>query len=161
MKAEHALDIARELQLVANTSTDVMFHGLSMDPLLFEGDIVVVEPVQNGEIKIGDIITYRYLDRFPTRRVVAIQPDRLVLWCDAWPDQIFATVPDDVLGRATTRIRNGHHLRATDREWIVRCDRALRSYRRTRPRREIRRIVGGIRRRVGLGAPQKSDHEQR
>jgi hypothetical protein len=161
MKAEQALDAARELQLVANTSTDVMFHGLSMDPLLFEGDIVVVEPVQYGEIKIGDIITYRYLDRFPTRRVVAIHPDRLVLWCDAWPDQIFATAPDNVLGHAVARIRNGYRLGATDREWIVRCERALRSYRRTRPRREVRRVVGGVRRRVGLSAPRTSDHEQR
>ena len=161
MKAEQALGAARELQLVSNSSTDVMFHGLSMDPLLFEGDIVVVEPVQHSEIKIGDIITYRYLDQFPTRRVVAIHPDRLVLWCDAWPDQIFATAPDDVLGRAAARIRNGHQLDATDREWIARCDRALRSYRRTRPKREARRVAGGVRRRLGLRAFRSSDPDQR
>lgn len=150
MKAGQALDAARELQLVADTSTDVIFHGLSMDPLLFEGDIVVVEPVQYGDIKIGDILTYRHLDRYPTRRVVAIQVNKVVLWCDAWPDQIFSAVPDDVLGRAVARIRNDHRLNANDREWTVRCDRALRSYRRTRPKREARRIARGVRRRLGL-----------
>jgi signal peptidase I len=128
---------------------EVMFHGTSMDPLLFEGDLVVVDDVGFSDIRVGDIVTYRYLDRYPTRRVVGIRPDRLTLWCDAWPNLVFRAAPDDVLGRAVARIRNGHRLDATANEWLVRRDRALRTYRRTQPRLFVRRVIGGVRRRLG------------
>lgn len=149
MKAERALDAARELQLLGGERTEVVFHGTSMDPLLFEDDRVLVESVRFADIEVGDIVTYRHLDRYPTRRVVAIRPDRVTLWCDAWPDQTFRADPDDILGRAVGRIRNGYRLDATDAEWIVRRDRALRTFRRTRPRVTARRLVGGLRRRLG------------
>lgn len=153
MRAEAALDAARELQLLSGGRMEVMFHGTSMDPLLFEGDLVVVDDVGFSDIRIGDIVTYRYLDRYPTRRVVAIRPDRLTLWCDAWPDRLFTAAPDDVLGRAVARIRNGHRLDADAAEWLVRRDRALRDYRRTRPRFLVRRVIGGLRRRLRRPAP--------
>jgi hypothetical protein len=149
MRAEAALGAARELQLLSGGRMEVMFHGTSMDPLLFEGDLVVVDDVSFADIRVGDIVTYRHLDRYPTRRVVAIRPDRLTLWCDAWPDRIFQAAPDEVLGRAAARIRNGHRLEATAPEWRVRCERALRAYRRTLPRRFARRAIGGVRRRLG------------
>ncbi len=149
MRSEAALGAARELQLLSGGRMEVMFHGTSMDPLLFEGDLVVVEEVRIDDIRIGDIVTYRHLDRYPTRRIVAISPDQLTLWCDAWPDRIFRAAPDDVLGRAIARIRNGHRLDATAAEWQVRCERALRTYRRTLPRFFMRRAIGGLRRRLG------------
>ena len=156
MKADQALDAAREMQLVAAHSTDVMFHGLSMDPLLFEGDRVCVEPLLYTDIKIGDIVTYRYLDRYPTRRVVGINPDHLVLWCDAWPDRIFEARQEDVLGRVSGRTRDGHRLDATDSEWIDLRNRALRRYRRARSKTAARRFVRGARRRLRLTLPTRS-----
>jgi hypothetical protein len=153
MKAEAALGTARELQLLSGGRMEVMFHGTSMDPLLFEGDLVIVDDVGFSDIQIGDIVTYRHLDRYPTRRVVAIRPDRLTLWCDAWPDRLFRATPDDVLGRAVARIRNGHRLDADAAEWLIRRDRALRTYRRTLPRLFVKRVIGGLRRRLGRPAP--------
>lgn len=149
MKAETAFDAARELQLLGGERTEVVFHGTSMDPLLFEGDRVLVEKVRYDDIEVGDIVTYRHLDRYPTRRVVAIRPDQVTFWCDAWPNELFRATPDAVLGRAIGRIRNGYRLDATDAEWTVRRDRALRTFRRTGPRRAMRRVVGGLRRRLG------------
>ena len=160
MNADDALDAARELQLLSDTLDNVMFHGLSMDPLLFEGDTVIVEPVGFDEIETGDIITYRYLDRYPTRRVVAIRPDRLTMWCDAWPDELFSAVSDDVLGRAVARIRNGDRLDATDTEWVDRRQRALRAYRCAVARRLPRRVARGIRWRVQQRSLRPARHQQ-
>lgn len=156
MNTETALRAARELQLLGGERTTVLFHGTSMDPLLSEGDRVLVERVRLADIRIGDIVTYRYLDRYPTRRVVGIRSDQVTFWCDAWPDQIFRASPDDVLGRAVGRIRNGARLDATDREWIVRRHRALRTFRRTRLRAAVGRLAGGLRRRL-VRRPWRSD----
>lgn len=135
---------ARELQLVSGGTMDVMFHGLSMDPLLFEGDSVIVEPVDVGDVRIGDVVTYRHDDKYPTRRVVGCGDDHFVLWCDAWPQRRFRANHDAVLGRVVARVRNGHELTATSPEWIGRRDRALRSYRRALPGIEARRVAAGV-----------------
>lgn len=110
--------IAKELQVaVSSDRRTLYFHGESMRPLLVEGDEVVVEPVAWERIRRGDIITYRYLDRFPTRRVVGKSDDRLDLYCDNWPGRSFTTTRGDVLGRAVARRRDGVWLTAADREW--------------------------------------------
>jgi hypothetical protein len=117
--------IAKELQLEkASRDRNLYFHGESMRPLLVEGDLVVVEPVKWEDIRLGDIITYRYLERFPTRRVMRKSRDGLYLWCDNWPDRHYSCARDDVLGRAIARQRDGVWLNATDREWRVRRARA-------------------------------------
>lgn len=100
--------IAKELQVaISSQERTLFFHGESMRPFLVEGDEVIVEPVAWGQIRIGDIITYRYLDRFPTRRVVRKTATGLILWCDNWPWRVFSAASGDVLGRATAR-RRGH-----------------------------------------------------
>ena len=110
--------IAKELQVAVSSSRRTLyFHGESMRPLLVEGDEVVVEPVAWERIRRGDIITYRYLDRFPTRRVVGKSEDRLDLYCDNWPGRSFTTTRNDVLGRAIARKRDGAWLTVNDREW--------------------------------------------
>jgi hypothetical protein len=129
------------------------FHGLSMTPLLVEGDEVLVVPVSWAELRIGDIVTYRFEDRFPTRRIVRKTGDRLVLWCDAWPRERFYARRGDVLGRAVGRLRDGEWLRVDDEEWqrlrreaIVkfRADEARRRWRAFR--RLVRRARGRSRR---------------
>jgi len=121
--------IAKELQVaVSSPNRTLYFHGESMRPLLVEGDEVVVEPVTWNRIRIGDIITYRYLDRFPTRRVVRKRADRLELWCDNWPDRSFTAPREDVLGRAIARRREGVWLSARGREWRRARNRALVRY---------------------------------
>jgi hypothetical protein len=110
--------IAKELQLKASSKQRTLyFHGESMRPFLVEGDEVVVEPVAWDRIRLGDIITYRHLDRFPTRRVVRKTDEGLVLWCENWPDRIYRAAPDDVLGRAISRRRGNAWLAVSDLAW--------------------------------------------
>jgi hypothetical protein len=121
--------IAKELQLaISSPRRTLYFHGESMGPLLIEGDEVVVEPVAWDRIRVGDIITYRYLDRFPTRRVIRKSDTGLDLWCDNWPDRAFTAARADVLGRAIARRRDGVWLTARDGEWARARRTALRRY---------------------------------
>lgn len=121
--------IAKELQLaISSPQRTLYFHGESMRPLLIEGDEVVVEPVDWNRIRPGDIITYRYLDRFPTRRVIRKSATGLDLWCDNWPDRFFTAARADVLGRAIARRRNGVWLTVRDGEWARARRTALRRY---------------------------------
>jgi len=154
--------IAKELQLeVSSKQRTLHFHGESMRPFLVEGDQVVVEPVEWDRIRLGDVITYRYLDRFPTRRVVRKTDDELLLWCDNWPDRSFKAARGDVLGHAVARRRGDGWLAAGDLAWKLARVRAmlrwqLRHTRRVRlPRtlRRVRRAPAKILRMVGLLPP--------
>ena len=110
--------IAKELQLErSSTERTLYFHGESMRPFLVEGDEVVVEPVTWSSIREGDVITYRHLDRFPTRRVVKKTDENLVLWCENWVDRIYHANREDVLGRATARRRGDDWLTASSLAW--------------------------------------------
>jgi hypothetical protein len=128
-----ALRAARELQLLVPPHPDrpahtVVFHGLSMLPLLQDGDEVAVEPVRWEAIRVGDIVTYRHEDKFPTRRVVHKAADRLILWCENWPTLRFSAGRDEVLGRAVARRRDGVWLTSRDAPWRVARWRALGRY---------------------------------
>ncbi len=111
--------LAKELQLeISSTQRTLYFHGESMRPFLVEGDEVVVEPVEWDNIRLGDVITYRYLDRFPTRRVMRrMEEGDLLLWCENWPDRTFRVAREDILGRAVSRRRGDSWLTASDIAW--------------------------------------------
>lgn len=111
--------VAKELQLkLSSRQHTVFFHGESMRPFLVEGDEVVVEPVEWDSIRLGDVVTYRYLDRFPTRRVMRRMPEGdLLLWCENWPDRTFRVARADILGRAVARRRGESWLATSDRGW--------------------------------------------
>jgi len=158
--------IAQELLVkVSAKHRTLYFHGESMRPFLVEGDEVVVEPVEWEQIRLGDIITYRYLDRFPTRRVVRRTSERLDLWCDNWPERPFSTVPEDVLGRAIARRRGEAWLTAGHRGWKMARLRALLRYHLRYARRVLipgaywraRGMVGGALRAVGLRRRRASE----
>lgn len=115
---DRALSTARELQLEASSPQRTLyFHGESMRPFLVEGDEVVVQPVEWSHIRPGDVITYRYLDRFPTRRVVRKTDDELHLWCENWPARRFLAARGDVLGRAVSRRRGDSWLTCSSSAW--------------------------------------------
>jgi len=147
--------IAKELQLsVSSESKTLYFHGMSMDPFLVEGDEVVVEPVRWPDIRIGDIVTYRFEDKFPTRRVVSKTADRVRLWCENWPHRRFGASRSDVLGRAVARKRDGRWITRHHHEWRAARRAALYLY----VRRvlipdllwSLRRAAGALARRLGL-----------
>ena len=140
MNTSDALMAARELQLLNAPSTDVEFHGFSMEPLLTEGDSIVLEAVAFSDICLGDIITCLHEDKYPTRRVVYIKQNSVVLWCDNWPDRRFSTKSDNVLARVVSRERNGEVLSNSDAEWLLLTNKALRTYKVSKIRRYFKRI---------------------
>ena len=124
----------------------VYFHGETMRPFMGEGDLVIVEPVSWEAIRVGDIITYRFEDKFPTRRVVAIDrgAGTLILRGDSipgWPD--FHVRREDVLGRAAVRIRNGTRVDRHGVKWRRAAVRALAIQRFARLARAARWLVRG------------------
>ena len=161
--AEKIRLIAKELQITVSAKHRTLyFHGESMRPFLVEGDEVVVEPVEWKAIRLGDIITYRHLDRFPTRRVVSKTADRLELYCDNWPERRFSTGRQDVLGRAIARRRGKAWLGAGSPVWGLARVRALLAHRLRHARQvalpaaywRTRGMVGGLLRALGLRRPR-------
>jgi len=118
-------NIAKELQL-ENTKIlgPVIFHGNSMSPFLEDGDELIVITVNWGEIKIGDIITYRLDNKFPTYRVVKKLQDYLLLKPDNWP-QIFQVHREDILGKVIERRRGVSSLSHTNWQWIFSSQRVV------------------------------------
>lgn len=129
MRSVEVLTAARKLQLLNAPQTDVMFHGTSMEPLLREGDRIILEKVDFGDIRIGDIITSIYEDKYPTRRVVFKKKDRIKVWCESRPKRVFNIKMNEVLGRVVSRKRNGEVLTNTDTEWVQLSKKALQKYR--------------------------------
>ncbi|HXJ78972.1 MAG TPA: S24/S26 family peptidase [Candidatus Methylomirabilis sp.] len=119
---------------------DVRFHGNSMLPFVRDGDRLIVEPVVWREIARGDLVTYRFEDKFPTRRVARKGRNSILLWCDNWPDRRFRARRHDVLGRVVTRERDGARLHASDDEWRAATERSATIFRRWRVRRTLVRL---------------------
>lgn len=145
MKHEHVQQAAQELQLLHSSGEGVVFHGWSMIPTLVEGDQVILESVAFQEIRPGDIVTYRYRDKLPTRRVVSCRRNYLLLWCDNWPDMRFRSNYSDVLGRVTARIRDGERLEVDNAAWQKETTRAMQEYRASHAKyllRQTRRFIG-------------------
>ena len=156
--AEEARRVARELQVeLSSERRTLYFHGESMRPFLGEGDEVVVTPVAVEDIRLGDVVTYRYGDKFPTRRLVRRTPDHLEMWCENWPGRYFETRREDVLGLAVARKRDGKWITHRDREWRAARRSALLKYwwlvGVPRLPRDLRTVVGRFLRWAGLRKP--------
>jgi len=112
--------VAHELRLSRPDAPASYFHGQTMLPHLVEGDWVVTEPVRAEDVRLGDVVTYRFEDKFPTRRVVA--RDRrtrtFTIMGDSIPGRRDYLVPfDDVLARVVKRQRGDAWLATSDRSW--------------------------------------------
>jgi hypothetical protein len=150
--------IAKELQLELSSETRTLyFHGESMSPFLVEGDEVVVTPVAWRDIRVGDVVTYRLQDKFPTRRVVRKTREGLDVWCENWAGRRFFAPREDVLGRAVARKRGRTWISHRDPEWVAARRRALADYWRRvmlpSSLARARRAVGKLARLLGLRRP--------
>jgi hypothetical protein len=117
-RREAARLAAMELQLQRSAIDPAYFHGYLMLPLLREGDRVEVERVLPTDLRVGDIVTYRDADKFPTRRIMAIHEHgrSLVMMGDSVrPRRTWLVPADDVLGRVVRRDREGTSM--TTRHW--------------------------------------------
>lgn len=140
MQSVAARAVAWELKLAGSTTPEAEWHGRSMEPFLREGDGIRLEPVAWDDIAVGDIITYRLEDKFPTRRVVKKRPHKLILAADHWPGRIFRVWPEDVVGRVAARSRAGRQIDRHSPEWRLAAQRVrLRNLARTAVHRSRRR----------------------
>ncbi len=49
--------------------------GGSMEPAIHKGSLVIVQPVDPAEVKVGDIITFQQYDQTTTHRIIAVIRD--------------------------------------------------------------------------------------
>ena len=90
-----------------------------MLPLLRDGDRLEIVPVSAEEIRVGDIVTYRDKDEFPTRRVVGFGSAQreFLIRADHSPGKVFRVPADEILGRMEARMRGGKRLRRGSLHW--------------------------------------------
>jgi hypothetical protein len=123
---------AKQLQLERSAVKPAYFHGYLMLPLLREGDEVVVEPVIASDLSVGDVVTYRDADKFPTRRIMAIHEhgQLLVIMGDSVrPRRTWLVPADEVLGRVVRRGREGTWITSRDWRWRLQRHKVILRYR--------------------------------
>lgn len=100
-----------------------------MLPLLADGDRLEIVQVRIGEIRMGDIVTYRDRDKYPTRRVVGFDAARseFLIQADYKPATVFRVPSAAILGRVEARIRGSKRLARTSLRW--RCAAWIAPYR--------------------------------
>ena len=112
--------VAHELRLTQPDAPPAFFHGFTMQPHLVEGDYVLTEPISASDVRLGDVVTYRFEDQFPTRRVVARDERARVFTFmgDSIPGRREYLVSfDDALARVVRRRRGDAWLATTDVAW--------------------------------------------
>src|SRR6187549_2751818 len=143
--------IAREILLeCAGATGAVEFHGESMLPLLRDGDTLTIQPVAWDHIAPGDIVVYRFDDRYPALRVMEKLDDKLFLKADNWTAPIFEVWRDDVLGRVDGCRRHGVETARTARAWRIAARTAVREYRLRSSVASVRRKARSLAERVGV-----------
>lgn len=126
MDIDRARLIGKELQVkLSSAEHSLYFHGMSMLPFLREGDLVIVRPIDWDKLRRGDIVIHRNADKFPARRIFQKSADRLRVRCDGWVKFASEVGPDDILGRAEARFREGRWITPSDPEWRRATRRAM------------------------------------
>lgn len=141
-----AAAVARELHLENSAALGaVEFHGRSMRPLLRDGDTLLVEAAPWESLRPGDLIVYRFDDRYPALRIAEKLADKLFLTADNWPSPVFEAWRDDVLGRVTGFRRDGREVGSDAAAWRRAAALARLKYRygraKTLVRRKLRALV--------------------
>src|SRR6185503_9253807 len=126
----------------------IELHGDSMLPLLRDGDMLVVESVAWEQIGPGDIVVYRFDDRYPALRVMEKLEDKLFLKADNWSAPIFEVWRDDVLGRVAGLRRDGVETCCTARAWRRAARTAVLEYRLRTSAASVRRKARSLAQRV-------------
>jgi len=143
--------LAKELLLTESRSS-VRFHGHSMSPFLEDGDELLVKAVDWPDVRVGDVLTCRLDERFPTLRVVRKHATKVILRGDNWPFADFEAWPEDVLGRVIARRRDAATLVEHSWSWRAARSRALADDRLRRMKRRsvalVSRVARGLARRA-------------
>ncbi len=112
--------VAKELQLINSERAEpVYFHGKTMLPFFQEADELKVVPITADEVKIGDIVTYVFEDKFPTRRVIKRQNNkgRFIILGDSINWISFKVPFEDVIGLVIARKRESKWITVKNYYW--------------------------------------------
>jgi len=127
------LDQARQL-LSKNVPIEIKMSGSTMSPVIEDGDLITIEPIQENSLRPGDIILYNSLrDTAVIHRVVRVEKgesaDRSIITRGDAASQNDLAVPfHRVLGRVKrierageqiSVARSSNKLRATLKTWLA------------------------------------------
>jgi len=109
--------LAKQIQLEQSAVLGpVEYHSHMMHPFIQDRDLLVAEPITFEQVRVGDIVTYREKEKFPTWRVIRKESDRLILRPDNyWV--LYVAAPHEVLSKVVERRRGGQRLRAEQWQW--------------------------------------------
>lgn len=97
---------------------EFLLRGNSMRPLLRDGrDVVIVAPIQD-EVKVGDVVLFRYRGRHILHRIIGRCGSRLTLAGDGNYRLLEEASVTDLAGRLiAVRRPSGRIIRCSDRSW--------------------------------------------
>jgi Fe-coproporphyrin III synthase len=148
MRSATARTVAEELLLVSGGAS-LLFHGNSLLPLLRNGDTLDVRGASWDEVHPGDLVVYRYEDKYPALRVARKLEDKVFLTADNWPGYVVEAWPEDLLGIVEARVRGGARLGCESTEWRRSARAALARYRARTAVASTKRFATRILGRVG------------
>lgn len=110
-------DLAGEV-LLSSGSLRLRVNGWSMLPLIWPGDVIVVEHLKESDIEVGDIVVFRLESRFVAHRVLETGGRAASEWVLTQGDALASPdVPikrQQILGRVSSILRNGRCFEATN-----------------------------------------------
>jgi len=117
-------DLARETLRTCG-SLRLKTNGWSMLPLIWPGDVIVLESSQGSQVTPGDIVVFRHESRFVAHRVIERHRKAATEWVvtqgDALATPDAPIRPHQIVGKVTSILRNGrcydakHSLRRSER----------------------------------------------
>ncbi len=72
------LSFIKEDILNKNKKIKISVHGSSMLPFLRSGDNVIIKRVKENELKVADIVVFKYFDKIVVHRIIKINTDTII-----------------------------------------------------------------------------------
>lgn len=138
-----------QVEAVLATGHEVKFllRGHSMRPLMHDGrDTLVVAPVRDEEMRVGEIVLFRYHERHILHRIIRRKGDQLVLAGDGNYHLKECCSTADVVGRLVrVERKSGKVVHCDSRAWHMRsfCWLIIPPF--------IRRCILSLMRHLGIG----------
>lgn len=134
-----------EVERLLGEGGDVMIiiRGNSMQPMLRDGrDRVVLRRYEGDEIRVGDVMLFRYRGEYVLHRVVKVDGERILFAGDGNYKRKEQATTKDIVARMVAYVKDGRRVECSDEEWLrySRVWMALPMI--------VRRVILGVKRRI-------------
>ena len=134
-----------EVERLLGEGGDVMIiiRGNSMQPMLRDGrDRVVLRRYEGDEIRVGDVMLFRYRGEYVLHRVVKVDGERILFAGDGNYKFYEQATTEDIVARMVAYVKDGRRVECSDEEWLrySRVWMALPMI--------VRRVILGVKRRI-------------